>query len=456
MLDWEKLLSGFRRKDVLKKSSGASGVNKEARLEPERDYDRILFATPIRRLADKTQVFPLEPNDSVRNRLTHSHEVANLARSIGVRLAFNHSNEVFGSASDKLKVQRTVPAMLAAIGLAHDIGNPPFGHQGEVAIKEWYTENRENFDVEHDFIEFDGNPQSFRLLTRLQIVNDDYGLNLTVGTLAALLKYPSLQSSANRGGYEKFGVFMSEQDIAEEVWEKTGLGPGRRHPFAHIMEACDDMAYAVIDAEDTVKKGYASFNDLIDHLSNIDDELTNSVVKEAKKKHEEFKEDKELSSSELNEISMQMFRVYALSFMVDAVTEAFVANIGRILSEDDMAGFELIKQSRAKRFCKAMKAFDFRHGFKNAAVLRLELSGSNYIKQTMDMLWSAISEEESAFEKYAKSQISESYQRVHARNLQMSQSYRDQQLLVDFVSGMTEKYLIQTHDDLRSLQREKL
>jgi len=126
MLSWQMLLNQTRRKELAgSKETIGTGVG---RTEFERDYDRILFATPTRRLADKTQVFPMEENDSVRTRLTHSHEVSNLARSIGVRLAFEHAEEVFGTDHEELQVKRNVPALLAAVGLAHDLGNPPFGH----------------------------------------------------------------------------------------------------------------------------------------------------------------------------------------------------------------------------------------------------------------------------------------------------------------------------------------
>jgi dGTPase len=145
------------------------------RTELERDYDRILFATPTRRLADKTQVFPMEEHDSIRTRLTHSHEVSNLARSIGVLLAFEHAEKVFGSNHEELQVKRNVPAVLAAAGLAHDLGNPPFGHQGEIAIQQWFAERKWDKDIHIDFREFDGNAQTFRLLTRLQVLKSPIG-----------------------------------------------------------------------------------------------------------------------------------------------------------------------------------------------------------------------------------------------------------------------------------------
>jgi HD domain len=159
MLTWEKLLNNVRRKDLHQNPESAGTA--AGRTEIERDYDRILFSTPTRRLADKTQVFPMEVNDSVRTRLTHSHEVSNLARSIGVRLAFDHAEIVFGAGHERLQVKRNVPALLAAVGLGHDLGNPPFGHQGEIAIQQWFKEGRAGADVDSDFTGFDGNAQTF-------------------------------------------------------------------------------------------------------------------------------------------------------------------------------------------------------------------------------------------------------------------------------------------------------
>ncbi|MEX9251257.1 HD domain-containing protein [Pseudenterobacter timonensis] len=137
-MQWELLLNSDRRKPK-KGKKGAGADTARGRQQIERDYDRILFSAPVRRLADKTQVFPLDKIDSVRTRLTHSHEVANLARGIGMRLAFELRDTIFHNVDDNIALQRDVPALLAAIGLAHDLGNPPFGHQGEKAMSEWFT-----------------------------------------------------------------------------------------------------------------------------------------------------------------------------------------------------------------------------------------------------------------------------------------------------------------------------
>ena len=157
---WAKRLNPERRKRK------GSGDPSETRTEIERDYDRVLFSSPVRRLADKTQVFPMEVNDSVRNRLTHSHEVSNLARSIGVTLV--HEQKIGEGVKN---VARDIPALLATTGLAHDLGNPPFGHQGEEAIRTWFKKNKEAALFENgralsdeqatDFLKFEGNAQAF-------------------------------------------------------------------------------------------------------------------------------------------------------------------------------------------------------------------------------------------------------------------------------------------------------
>lgn len=454
MLEWEKLLSPIRRKSLHSGSElMGTGVGRK---ELERDYDRILFATPTRRLADKTQVFPMEENDSVRTRLTHSHEVSNLARSIGIRLAFEHAEKIFGPDHEQFEVKRNIPSLLAAVGLAHDLGNPPFGHQGETAMQQWFKENISE-TVDSDFSEFDGNAQTFRLLTRLQLLNDQFGLNLTLATLGALIKYPTIYGGGNKFGRKKDGIFKSEGDVIADVWKHTGLGEGIRHPLAYVMEACDDIAYSVIDAEDTVKKGYASFYDLMDHLESFDstDDAIKTIVADSKKQNEKFKK-LDLSSRELNDVSMQMFRVKAISEMIVAATETFVENIDSIMSGTLDGSFELIKSSKCATFCKATKDFDRRHGFQHRDVLRLELQGSNYIKNMMSMLWKGIRNAENLndpFERYVYGSISENYRRIY--NESEKTDYNKHQLLCDAVSGMTESYLIKKHDEFKSLSNEK-
>ena len=456
-LCWKQLLFSKRRKEIHDRAESLNtGVGRE---EIERDYDRILFSAPIRRLADKTQVFPMDKNDSIRTRLTHSHEVSNLARSIGVRLAYPpHRQQVFGACVDDLCVERTVPSLLAAVGLVHDLGNPPFGHQGEKSIRRWFKEkNQDNGSIAQDFLAFDGNCQTFRLLTKLQILNDTYGLNLTYATLAGLLKYPVFSDSVSKHGFMKFGIFDSERDIAVDVWEHTGLAEGIRHPLAYVMEACDDIAYSVIDAEDTIKKGYASFNDLMDHLASRanGDKVAQSVVDSASKKNSEFRKEL-LSPAELDDLSMQMFRAKAIAVMVESATEAFVGKVADMMAGSIEEGFELIRCSNSGVLCSLLKNFDRKHGFDNPAVLRLELEGDTCIRETMEMLWHGIVHckteggTEDRFTQYAYGGISENYRRVYESTERHDTD--KQHLLCDAISGMTEQFLVSLHGELKELK----
>ncbi len=289
------------------------------------------------------------------------------------------------------------------------------------------------------------------------------------------MKYPSFHDTKDNG-YDKWGIFESERKIAYEIWNETGLQEGQRHPLAYIMEACDDIAYSVIDAEDTVKKGYASFYDLMDYLKHHSkgNAVVDKVISDSQEMNKKFKKSEELSSSELIDMSMQMFRVFAIFQMVDSTTQAFVDNIQDMLAGSIDPGFQLIKHTEAAKLCKTLKNFNAKHGFRHKEVLRLELEGNNYIQSMMDMLWSAIVKEtgNEAFNKYAYQRISENYRRVYERvskelrkrekalaedgkilpeEDQQKLLYAQSQLLCDAVSGMTDSFLISLHEELRPL-----
>ena len=479
-MDWIKLMSATRRKDMSKENAQPLNAGGD-RTEIERDYDRVLFSTPVRRLADKTQVFPLEKNDSVRTRLTHSHEVSNIARSIGVALAHRE-----GTKFNSDQYQRDLPSMLATVGLAHDIGNPPFGHQGEYAIGDWFKQNEsrafkfldcENLDVSSDvkkrmrldFEKFEGNAQALRVLTKLQIMNDNFGLNLTCGALAALMKYPGTSEQQDKSNIatKKFGCFHSELDVVEDVWKETGLKEGLRHPLTFLMEASDDIAYSVLDVEDAVKKGLVSYRDLISYLEAGSDgePETDAVIKDvcerADAQHKKHK-DAKLSPNEVNDLSTQMFRVFAIGKMVSAVIEAFLERQPDI--EQGALKDDLIAVSSAALLCKKLKGFAFENAYKHRSVLELELQGHKVIHSIMDMLWPAIvsrgdprketkGHPGTPFEKYAYGRISENYRRVfESPNEDLPLGYRRCQLLADMISGMTDGFALSFERELRELR----
>lgn len=496
-LEWKRLLNADRFSRVLNAHTTTATPEPtwliHHRIEAERDYDRILFSTPLRRLADKTQVFPLEKNDSVRTRLTHSHEVSNLARSIGLPIA-----ELIRSESS---YAREIPATLAAVGLAHDLGNPPFGHQGEAAIRSWFKRNEKRlFDPDEavrsapscqhatirddlhrltdqhkaDFMRFEANAQTLRVVTRLQVVRNDLGLNLTFGTLAALMKYTVSSNNINKDGLpseRKPGFFSSEESIVRHVWNRTGLDERLRHPLTTIMEACDDLAYSVLDAEDAVKKRIVSFHDLMAWLLGFEDAQDDELCKWVRSRSlEDCKRHNQrgLSPAEANDVSMQKFRVHAIEGMISAIMKAFEDNYENIMNGD----FEtsLIAASAAAKLCKALKKFDREHAYRHRGVLEIELSGYNVIHELMDLLWRgitersdyerldpAVTERAHPFAAYAYGRISENYRRIFEGKVESTRDdepslpirYREVQLLTDMISGMTDSYALELLKDLK-------
>jgi dGTPase len=264
MTTYSKLLSANRLRfsDV----TGRSIVT-----ESESDRGRILFCAAFRRLQQKAQVFSMEPNAAVRSRLTHSLEVSQLGRYIGDEIGSRLEKHGNLNAPERAAFVNFVETAC----LMHDIGNPPFGHFGEAAIREWFGKNGEACLEEavllkhgvlgsgdprvvgalRDFKEFDGNPQGLRIVTRLQWNADAHGLNLTKTTLASFLKYIRGCGDEPKGNFtKKAGYFSTEKVIIESVWREFGYAAPQRFPLAYVMEAADDIAYCVSDLEDSFEK----------------------------------------------------------------------------------------------------------------------------------------------------------------------------------------------------------
>lgn len=465
---WETLLNVNRRKKQTPDPDTDPTI-KDRRTQGERDYDRVLFSAPVRRLADKTQVFPLERHDSVRTRLTHSHEVSNLARSIGMGLV--HDDKIGQTVTN---AERDIPSILAAVGLAHDLGNPPFGHQGETAIQGWFKNNIDQFSSKtkghletsllNDFTIFEGNAQTLRVVTRLQLLDNQYGLDLSYATLAALMKYTTDSTKANKKtdivAKKKPGYFKSEEQVAMSILSAVGLGLEKRHPLAYIMEACDDIAYSVLDVEDAVKKQIISFQDVTAFLGNSKDETTLRILAATNQKHEDYRNrNPDLSPAELGDISIQRFRVFAIGAMVSSVHKVFIENKESLIRGEFPTS--LIKVGNTKELVQLLKDFATVRAYNHRTVLEIELTGYNTLHELMDMLWLGIIDRESfdipasprvsPFGKYVYSRISENYRRVFEdpkNNLKTA--YKEAQLLTDMVAGMTDGYAVELHKELKT------
>ena len=263
-MQWKQLLSAKRL------GSDSPGYISPERSPFQRDFDRVIFSGAFRRLQNKTQVFPLVQEDYVRTRLTHSLETSSIGRSLGTAAGvFLKENYDLGDAQIS-----DVGAVVATAALCHDIGNPPLGHAGEEAIRFWFTNSEVAREMKkeltpeqaRDFELYEGNAQGFRVLSTLEMSDQQGGMQLTHATLGSFAKYPALSSSLIKPpgvAGKKFNFFHSEKELFAEVAANCGLieyGPWSyaRHPLAYLVEASDDIAYLIVDFEDGARLGLIS------------------------------------------------------------------------------------------------------------------------------------------------------------------------------------------------------
>ena len=285
----------------------------------EQDYDRIIFSHPFRRLQDKTQVHPLPEHDFVHTRLTHSLEVSTVGRSLGKK-----AGEIILQRHPELGSKFSLfdfGAIVAASSLAHDLGNPPFGHAGEDAFSDFFLHHPAGQEFKSkvneaqwaELVKFEGNAQGFRILNK-----SEYGLKLTYAALGAFTKYPCPaffpQRNKTRKSQRKFGFFESEREIFSEVADQLGLVSTRknvwcRHPLAFLVEAADDICYGIIDLEDGCRLGLVSFEETLDLLAPILGEKLNR--------------DKLMKNTGLNE-KLGVLRAMAIGELIDATTAVFL------------------------------------------------------------------------------------------------------------------------------------
>lgn len=280
-MDWTKLLSTQRFKPengcIVPTVTASSEEGADAlRTDFHIDYDRVVFSSGFRRLARKTQVHPFALHDHTHNRLTHSVEVASVGRSlgnrVGVMLNAGHFLPSGSHAAD-------IGAIVQVACLAHDFGNPPFGHTGEDALREWFRDpqhahylqelsNTERNDIET----YEGNAHSLRLVSSLEMYQNDGGMRLTAAVIGALIKYPWTSSAPHRRN--KFNIYQTElpfmRCIAEQLGlPQTGENQWMRHPLSYLMEAADDICYALLDLEDAVEMGLLQVADVEQILSRL-------------------------------------------------------------------------------------------------------------------------------------------------------------------------------------------
>lgn len=439
-MNWNNLLSPTR---IRQKSEQGSQPSRSAF---EQDYDRIIFSHPFRRLQDKTQVHPLPEQDFVHTRLTHSLEVSSVGRSLGKRVG-----EVIIQRHPELKEKFSLfdfGAIVAAASLAHDLGNPPFGHAGEDAISDFFREHALGKEFQEkvkpseweDLIKFEGNAQGFRILGK-----DEYGLKLTFATLGAFTKYPCPAFFPSRDkkkkSQKKFGFFQSEATHFEEVAKELELIPGAdsswcRHPLAFLVEAADDICYSIIDLEDGCRLGLLSFDETVDLLSGIlRDKLDRKKLK---------------SSSGLNE-KVGTLRAMAIGELIDASTEIFLTHERDILQgKFDHAITDLCV---FKGSLKQITDISIQKIYRARHVVEIEASGHQILPGLLEEFCQAgehlLSKKPSR--KYENLVLLLPEEVIAAIQKKPDNHYLMLRHIVDFVSGLTDKHALSLYRKIKGI-----
>lgn len=443
MMDWTKLLSTKR--------FGQSSPEpvKESRSPFHKDQDRIVFSSAFRRLQDKTQVHSMTESDYVRTRLTHSMEVASVGRSLGANagqivIDRHLANSPYTAAE--------FGHIVSAACLAHDIGNPPFGHFGEDTIRHWFKtfpKAHEQLEIlsqsqQMDFLNFEGNAQGFRVLTKLQNWRNDGGLRLTYATLGTFMKYPRTSRITNQiegdQAGKKFGIMQSEIPEFERIAEELGLlqrGHEKywcRHPLTYLVEAADDICYSIVDIEDGYKLGRLGFHET--------EELMMSLLGEPPHRYGEIEENSE---------KISYLRAKCIGYLIGEVSDIFADNEKDIL-EGRFKGDLLAHSANAHIFEQVNELCRTRI-FNHRERVQAELRGAEILSTILEALFTALHE----WDTYLSDDIPTSPRSKVVLNLFGNSEPPKRELydwlleLTDFVSGMTDSFAVRQFNDLKGL-----
>ena len=432
-MDWKTLLGEQRlRRPDAESQSGRSPF--------QQDLDRVVFSAAFRRLAHKTQVHPLSDNDHVHTRLTHSVEVASVGRSLGTIVGTTIAGKLDNPEINKDKFEYIVQAAC----LAHDIGNPPFGHSGEDTIGNWFSSPDQSSyifgsdmkDVEkNDLKFFEGNAQGFRILTQLENYRWSGGLQLTYAVLGTYAKYPrpSLITPILDDSYigaRKIGFFESERCYFEQVASQIGLVERStqlrywcRHPLAFLVEAADDICYALIDIEDGFTLGYLTFKEARD--------LLNPIAKDAR-----------LTSNMAEPEIIGKLRAVAIGELIDSVSSVFLENEQALL--EGTYAEELIADTPYKNNIDAAKLIAKEKIYWSERKTIIEIAGSEIISGLLELFLPVVDDIEHVEwdikELSGKSQMLARL--IPTQFLGVTNRYDAWLRVTDFISGMTDRYAL--------------
>ena len=437
-MDWNKLISNCRL--------GQERHHPERhddRTEFKRDYDRLIFSAPFRRLQNKTQVFPLPGSVFVHNRLTHSLEVASVGMSLGndVATAICRRPELADN-----PLLHELGQIVASACLAHDLGNPPFGHSGEKAIQTFFTEGKGQSMKEKvsptfwdDITHFEGNANAFRLLTHQFKGRRPGGFVMTYSTLASIVKYPHSSSLAGKKG--KFGFFATEAPIYERIAEEMGIlrlsEPGQqlryaRHPLVYLVEAADDICYEIMDLEDAHKLKILSFDETASLMLGFFDDDTRSRILHR------------ISEEQLTDPNekVQYLRACVIGKLENECVEVFLAHEEEILN-GTMTGSLIDHISDQPRGAyKECSRVSKKRIYKSQPVRDVELSGYRIMATLMELMVEAIEHPERYYSQQLIGRVSSQY------DIENDDLETRLMAVIDYISGMTDVYALDVYQKI--------
>ena len=436
-MDWIQLISNCRLGQESRHLE-----RHDDRTEFKRDYDRLIFSAPFRRLQNKTQVFPLPGSIFVHNRLTHSLEVASVGMSLGNDVA-RHLCRRDPALADTLVAE--IGQIVATACLAHDLGNPPFGHSGEKAIQTFFTEGKGAYLQQHvspefwsDITRFDGNANAFRLLTHSFKGRRVGGFAMTYSTLASIVKYPFPSYSATKN---KFGFFASERIHYEALAQRLGIPqlssePGHerwaRYPLVYLVEAADDICYEIMDLEDAFKLKILTYQETRDlMLSFFDDENQQRI-------HARIEQEQLTDTNE----KIQYLRACVIGKLENECVSTFIAHEDEILNgtfSGSLIDAVAPIQREAYRRCTKISRERI---YRSQPVLDVELSGYRIMATLMELMVEAIEHPERYYSQQLIGRVSSQYD-IDSPDLETRLM-----AVIDYISGMTDVYALDVYQKI--------
>lgn len=438
-MDWNKLISAKRLGSKNRKT-----INPEfVRTEFQRDYDRLIFSSAFRRLQNKTQVFPLPGSIFVHNRLTHSLEVASIGKSLGNMLSLRLAKDKI----IKSELINEIGTIVSTACLAHDLGNPPFGHSGEMAISKYFEDNnlkliKENVSAAQwqDLLHFEGNANAFRTLIHQFNGKRDGGFALTYSSIAALVKYPFPSTAFPKK--KKYGFFNTETESFKLIAEELGLVllnkekcHYARHPLVFLVEAADDIAYQLMDLEDAMKLRILAANEVEKLFLNFFDE----------NEDKSFFDVRESVYKEVNDINERIafLRAYVVGKLLEETIEVFMRNHNAILSGEFQESLIKNLNQKSREAMKAVSKISIEKIYRHPDVISIELSGYNILGSLLDEFVKAVLDPHSDYSKKLISLMPLQYY------YSGEDIYLKIQSVLDFISGMTDLYALKLYKDIK-------